>query len=109
VERAFEVLQFRFEMVQGPTRWLSKDDLWYIMQVCVILHNMIIEDERDEEDDSNYHQEGMKELTHGDYQNCDPLLLEEFLKIHQEIEDKSSHEQLHNDLVEHLWAIRSST
>jgi hypothetical protein len=43
---------------------------------------MIIEDERDEEDDSNYHQEGMKELTHGDYQNCDPLLLEEFLKIH---------------------------
>ncbi|XP_039851449.1 proline-rich protein 36-like [Panicum virgatum] len=35
-------------------------------------------------------------------------LLEEFLKMHQEIEDKSTHEQLRNDLGEHLWAIHSS-
>jgi hypothetical protein len=88
-------------MVRGPARWWSKEDLWFIMQACVILHNMIIEDERDEEDDFNYHQE--------DYQNRDPLVLEEFLRIHKVIEDKSSHEQLRNDLAEHLWAIHSST
>jgi hypothetical protein len=79
VERAFGVLQSHFAIVQGPTKWWGKENFWFIIQACVILHNMIIEDERDEEDDFNYHQEGTRELTPEDYQNRDPLLLEEFL------------------------------
>ena len=88
----------------------SKEDIWYIMQACVLLHNMIIEDEREDEDDFNYNQEGTvtKVLDPKDYEHRDPQLLEEFLKMHQEIEDKSTHEQLRNDLVEHLWVIHSS-
>ena len=39
-----------------------------------------------------------------DYEHHDPLLLNDFLKIHEEIEDRSSHERLRDDLVEHLWA-----
>jgi hypothetical protein len=93
-------------MVWGLNIWWRKDDLWYLMQACVILHNMTIEDEQD---DFNYHQEVTRELPSEDYQNHDPLLLEEFLKIHQEIENRSSHEQLRNDIVEHLWVIHSST
>jgi hypothetical protein len=31
------------------------------------------------------------------------------LKIHDEIEDKSLHERLRDDLVEHLWALHSAT
>ncbi|TVU45067.1 hypothetical protein EJB05_04538, partial [Eragrostis curvula] len=110
VERAFGVLQSRFAMVRGPARLWSKEQLWYIMQACVLLHNMIIEDEREEEQDFNYHQEsnGIPVLKPEDYQRRDPFVLENFLKIHQEIEDKSSHEQLRDDLVEHLWAIHSS-
>jgi len=108
VERAFGVLQARFAMVRGPARMWHKEDLWYIMQACVILHNMIIEDERDEEDDFNYHQEGIPVLQPVDYQSRNPLVLEDFLKIHDEIEDRSSHERLRDDLVEHLWAIHSS-
>ena len=75
------------------------------MQACVLLHNMIIEDEREDEDDFNYNQEGTitKVLDPKDYEHRDPKVLEEFLKMHQEIEDKSTHEQLRNDLVEHLW------
>jgi hypothetical protein len=79
------------------------------MQGCILLHNMIIDDAQDEEDDFSYHQVGTRELTPEDYQNRDPLLLEEFLQIHKEIEDRSSHEQLRNDLIEHLWTIHSST
>jgi hypothetical protein len=55
VERAFGVVQSRFAMVRSPARWWRKEDLWYIMQAYVLLHNMIIKDERDEEDDFNYH------------------------------------------------------
>jgi hypothetical protein len=102
VERAFGVLQSHFAIVQGPTKWWGKENFWFIIQACVILHNMIIEDERDEEDDFNYHQEDTRELTPEDYQNHGPLVLEEFLRIHKEIEDRSSHDQLRNDLVEHL-------
>jgi hypothetical protein len=39
VERAFGILQARFTIVRGPTRF------WDIMNACVIMHNMIIEDD----------------------------------------------------------------
>jgi len=67
---------------------------------------MIVEDEREEPDDCNYHQEpnGIRVLKPKDYEHRDPLLLNDFLKIHEEIEDRSSHERLRDDLVEHLWA-----
>ncbi|KAF5477436.1 hypothetical protein F2P56_004076 [Juglans regia] len=48
VERAFGVLQQRFAIVGGPYRIFKVNDLTNIMKACVILHNKIIEDERDD-------------------------------------------------------------
>ena len=45
VERAFGVLQSRFAIVRGPTRFFQIKTLKDIMMACIILHNMIIEDE----------------------------------------------------------------
>ena len=47
VERAFGVLQARFAIVRGPARFFHSETLQDIMKACVILHNMIVEDERD--------------------------------------------------------------
>ena len=47
IERAFGVLQARFAIVRGPARLWRTKALDYIMKACIILHNMIIEDERD--------------------------------------------------------------
>lgn len=47
VERAFGVLQARFAIAWGPVRFWYKDVLAKIMTYCVILHNMVFEDERD--------------------------------------------------------------
>uniref|UniRef100_J3MLI2 No apical meristem-associated C-terminal domain-containing protein n=1 Tax=Oryza brachyantha TaxID=4533 RepID=J3MLI2_ORYBR len=45
IERAFGVLQARFNIVRRPTRSWSQKVIRKIMQACVILHNMIVEDE----------------------------------------------------------------
>ena len=51
VERAFGVLQARFSIVRGPARFWDEDTLGQIMRACVIMNNMIVEDESDKEDD----------------------------------------------------------
>ena len=45
VERAFGVLQSRFAIVRGPIRYWDEETLANIMKACIIMHNMIIEDE----------------------------------------------------------------
>ena len=47
VERAFGVFKSRFAIVRDPARFWDKGDLARIMRACIILHNMIVEDERD--------------------------------------------------------------
>ena len=46
VEQAFWVLQARFAIVRGLARFWHHEDLSLIMKACIILHNMIIEDKR---------------------------------------------------------------
>ena len=47
VERAFGVLKARFAIVHGPTRFLDEETLADIMKACIIMYNMVIEDEGD--------------------------------------------------------------
>ena len=46
VERAFGVLQARWCILRRPTRLYDRGDLHHIMLACIILHNMIVEDEK---------------------------------------------------------------
>ncbi|XP_075642040.1 uncharacterized protein LOC142613542 [Castanea sativa] len=58
VECAFGVLQARFAIVRGLARFFHLETLQKIMKTCVILHNMLVEDERDDNEvvDLDYEQ-----------------------------------------------------
>jgi len=98
VERAFGMLQSRFAIVRGPARFWDKKTLWRIMTVCVIMHNMIIEDERGQPEDFNYEHVGTTVTPEKDEDR-----IKRFLEVHRKIEDRDTHDQLRDDLVEHLW------
>ncbi|KAL2621865.1 hypothetical protein R1flu_002070 [Riccia fluitans] len=46
IEWAFGVLQKRFAIVRNPARSWKPERLKMIMKTCIILHNMIVEDQR---------------------------------------------------------------
>ena len=43
----FGVLQSRFAIIRGLTRFWDAGKMKNIIYACIILHNMIVEDERD--------------------------------------------------------------
>jgi hypothetical protein len=55
VECAFDLLNKKFNILAIPDRSYSQCTLGLIMRACIILHNMIIDDERDNDYDDNYH------------------------------------------------------
>jgi hypothetical protein len=69
------------------------------MKACIIMHNMIIEDEGEVDADERFDDE--EENVRASHHRTPNLL--EFIKTRKEIRDNESHHQLQEDLVEHLW------
>jgi hypothetical protein len=46
IERAFRVLQACWTILTRPARFWTQEDMLGIMMTCVILHNMIVEDQQ---------------------------------------------------------------
>jgi hypothetical protein len=58
IERAFGVLQARWVVVRGPAYGWDHDEISNIMTTCIILHIMIIEDEREHANDTSFERLG---------------------------------------------------
>jgi hypothetical protein len=114
VERAFGVLQSRFAIVKNPGRQWSSARLHSIMNTCIILHNMICENER-----HDYQGAGNVNLGRLDRPGDEPSCI---LHVSQGLDtasvdssisalfgrmettrDLEQHLQLRDDLVQHLW------
>ncbi|XP_035547298.1 uncharacterized protein LOC108998374 [Juglans regia] len=104
VERAFGVLQARFAIVRGPARYFQPRVLKDIIYTCIILHNMIVEDERHQylgADQFIY--ESNDDTPHEPISRDNIPEFMEFIAQHHRIRDRGTHSQLQADLIEHLW------
>ncbi|KAK1601409.1 hypothetical protein QYE76_007537 [Lolium multiflorum] len=83
-----------------PARAWSVQTLWEVMTACVMMHNVIVEVERN---DSLFDNEwdGLRELV---TPQGGPTSFQDILHVHHEIWDQAVHNQLPADLVEHMWA-----
>ncbi|XP_010673359.3 protein ALP1-like [Beta vulgaris subsp. vulgaris] len=116
VERAFGVLQARFAIIRQPALARDKYMLGKIMFACIIIHNMITEDERDSYslrfDPHDYDQDfrpSSSRRQNADepfiYHNSDNRIgnLQTFMNNRDRVRDQAMHRRLKLDLVENIW------
>ncbi|XP_033141627.1 uncharacterized protein LOC103854675 [Brassica rapa] len=104
VERAFGVLQSRFAIVKNPALQWDKEKIGKIMRTCVILHNMIVENER-----HGYAQIDTSEFESGESSRTSRVTRREsihvgdMLGMRREVRDPEKHARLKADLMENIW------
>ena len=125
VERAFGVLQARFAILRQPSLAFDEDILSDIMKACIIMHNMIVEDERHnytraevlrryyEEDLPQLHRARSGPSTSATVNNNEPFEFDvgrppnvdfdAYIQRRITLRDSQTHFSLKDDLVEHIW------
>uniref|UniRef100_A0A0D3C0M0 DDE Tnp4 domain-containing protein n=1 Tax=Brassica oleracea var. oleracea TaxID=109376 RepID=A0A0D3C0M0_BRAOL len=103
VERAFGVLQARFAVVRNSSKLWDKEKIGNITRACIILHNMIVEDERSSF--TQYNKFEFQEREEVDTFSINmPLNLGSTMDRRTSLRNRQAHEQLKNDLIENIWA-----
>ncbi|KAK9986092.1 hypothetical protein SO802_031043 [Lithocarpus litseifolius] len=111
VARAFGVLQACFAIVHGPARFFHLKTLQKNVKVCIILHKMIVEDKRDDNDvvDLDYEQiDGVDNPPiQVSLEQSDGFMA--YNESYGRIRDREIHSQLQLDLIEHLWQLQGES
>ncbi|XP_047978920.1 uncharacterized protein LOC125220826 [Salvia hispanica] len=104
VERAFGVLQSRWAFVKGPARFWYKEVIADVMYACIIMHNMIVEQERghvtnwvDDEAGSSS-STATSPVTRGL-----PTGFGAVLERQASMRNQQDHTQLMTDMIEEVW------
>ncbi|XP_018467308.2 uncharacterized protein LOC108837596 [Raphanus sativus] len=114
VERAFGVLQARFAIVKNPALFWDKVKVGKIMKACIILHNMIVENERDDvvwvNERGGYIRYDISGFQDGEGSHVDlnfstntDSMIPDMIPTETTIRDIQMHQQLKDDLVQHIW------
>ncbi|GJU53562.1 ALP1-like protein isoform X1 [Tanacetum coccineum] len=98
IERAFEVLQGRWGIKRQSARAYQINMLKKIMYCCIMLHNMILEDEGFEVNVRDLFVSPTPQIQRTWVERC-----ELHLRKSKELRDRKTHIDLRQDLVEHLW------
>ncbi|CAL9015681.1 unnamed protein product [Prunus brigantina] len=123
VERCFGILQACWAIIRVAARMLDEEVLRSIMMTCIILHNMIVEDEYDYDAPEVFEPDPMNTaLTRiyerpmgpdGQLMEPEPLLRDgqynnPMIDRYQEMQSSYVHERRQLDLIEHLWEMKGN-
>ncbi|KAL7609494.1 hypothetical protein Lser_V15G13236 [Lactuca serriola] len=105
VELAFGVLQARFAFFHRPCLVWDKDMMGKIMIACIIIHNMIVEDERHT---YLYYYDPSKFITTEDEESFEYSTqrigdLSCYMTNRAQVRNREAHNALKNYLSEHIW------
>ncbi|XP_057784812.1 protein ALP1-like [Salvia miltiorrhiza] len=103
IERAFGVLQARWAIVKGPSRLWSKEAMSDIMFTCIILHNMIIEDEGEHATQWEEDADEASSSVASQPRAGAPSDFRAFVARQASMRDAEMHARLTLDLKEHIW------
>ncbi|CAL2230040.1 unnamed protein product [Prunus armeniaca] len=113
----------RWAIIRGEARLFDEEVLRSVMMTCIILHNMIVEDEYDYDVDEVYEPDPMNTtLTriyekpmgpNGEPVQHDPLVrdgtfMHRMIERYTEMQSSYIHEHRQVDLMEHLWAVKGN-
>ncbi|GKC69605.1 putative harbinger transposase-derived protein [Tanacetum coccineum] len=106
VERAFGVLQARFAFLRRPCLIWDYEQMGQIMNACIIMHNMIVEDEREtyqnfdpSEFFNDMHTPGNEVVEYSTERIAD---LRSYMRNREQLRNREAHSSLKNDLIEHI-------
>ncbi|KAM1281712.1 hypothetical protein ACFX2H_022154 [Malus domestica] len=122
VERCFGILQFTTAIVRGAARLFDVESLRSIMMTCIILHNMMVEDEYNYEAVDEYEPDMMNNSRTRKYCAHDatdepvqhePLerdgrYNERVVQRYTAFQRSDMHNARQNDLIEHQWALKQA-
>ncbi|GJV51430.1 ALP1-like protein isoform X1 [Tanacetum coccineum] len=103
IERAFGVLQGRWGIIQQPARAYHMNTIKRIMYCCMILHNMILEDQKF--DISEYW--SMYASPESNIQRTWVERCERQRMKNKELRDRRVHKDLRQDIMDHLWNLNN--
>ena len=105
IERAFGVLQARFQIIDKPCKLWHTDAMKEVIISCIIMHNMVVEDERDNYQLNNLYL--LEDITRHQIKlstaQVEPFTVSQLRHRLQNIIDNKQHQKLKFDLIEHLW------
>ncbi|CAL8116728.1 unnamed protein product [Prunus armeniaca] len=123
IERCFGILQARWLIIRGAARMFDEEVLRSIMMTCIILHNMIVEDEYDYDATEVYELDPMNTILTRIYERPmgpsresfepDPLVrdrrfMTRMVDRYTEMQSSYIHERRQLDMMEHLWAMKGN-
>ncbi|XP_050111135.1 uncharacterized protein LOC126589782 [Malus sylvestris] len=122
VERCFGILQARWAIIRGAARLFDVESLRSIMMTCIILHNMIVEDEYDYEAVDEYEPDTMNnsrtriycahdatdEPVQHEPLERDGRYNERIIQRYTALQRSNMHNARQLDLIEHQWELRGA-
>ena len=108
IKRALGVLQAWSAIVSQPAQAWSNQNLQLIMKACIILHNMIVEDELKEDLDWDY--DGSATVSvHVEQSKNGQDIFSQFITNFHALRNVEKHNSIRNDLIKHLWALKGQS